>query len=109
MEGGSCISRTGACRGRFCTSDRAKPFAEPLVGGLLVKQKIAPVIDEKQWTTLEIAIWLSALIITITLGLLAVTGTVGSWAVVVPGAMGVIVALWRYRVETKRKKRTPED
>jgi Flp pilus assembly protein TadB len=75
----------------------------------VLRQKVAPVIGEGRWTPLEVAIWLSALIITITLGVLVVTDAVGSWAVVVPGAMGVIVGLWRFRVETERKKRNPED
>jgi hypothetical protein len=74
-----------------------------------VKQNIAPVIGKGQWTRLEVGIWLAALIITITLGVLAITDSVGSWAVLIPSAMGMIVALWRYRVETERKKQTPED
>ena len=74
-----------------------------------MKQKSVLFIGEGQWTPLEVAIWVSALIVTITLGVLFVTGAVGSWVVVVPGAMGVIVAAWRYRVEMKRKKQTPRD
>jgi len=80
-----------------------------LISDLEVKQKIVPVIGEGQWTPLEVAIWLSALIITIILCVLAVLDAVGSWAVVVPGAMGVIMALWRFRVEDKRKKRISEE
>jgi Flp pilus assembly protein TadB len=74
-----------------------------------VKQKNAPIIGEGKWTPLEVAIWLSALIITIILGVLVVTDAVGSWAVVVPGAMGVTGALWRFRVEAERKRQSPED
>jgi hypothetical protein len=54
-------------------------------------------------------IWLTALIVTIILGVLVVTDAVGSWAALVPGAMGVVVGLWRYRVETERKKRNADD
>lgn len=74
-----------------------------------MRQKFASVIGEGRWTALEVAIWLSALIITVTLGVLVVTDAVGSWVVVVPGAMGMIVGLWRYRAETEQKKRNPED
>jgi Flp pilus assembly protein TadB len=74
-----------------------------------VKPKAILIIGGREWTPLEIAIWLSALAGTIVLGVLAVTGAIGSWAAIVPGAMGVIVALWRVRVEAERKKQTPED
>jgi len=74
-----------------------------------VRQKSVLIIGEREWTPLEIAIWLSALVVTIILGVLVVMDAIGSWAVIVPGAMGVIVALWRYRVEAERKKQTPED
>jgi hypothetical protein len=74
-----------------------------------VKQKLAAVFGGGRWTPLEVAIWLSALIITITLGVLLFTDAVGSWVAVVPGAMGVGVALWRYRVEAQRKEQIPED
>ena len=74
-----------------------------------VKQKNLSSHREGQWTRLEVGIWLAALIITITLGVLAVTDSVGSWAVLIPSAMGMIMALWRYRVETERKKQTLED
>lgn len=79
------------------------------MSGLEVNQTNAPVSREGQWTPLEVGIWISTLIITITLGGLVVTDSVGTWAVVVPGAMGVIAALWRYRVEAVRKKQSPED
>ena len=74
-----------------------------------MRQKSVLIIGEREWTPLEIAIWLSALVVTIILGVLVVMDAIGSWAVIVPGAMGVIVALWRYRVEAERKKQTPED
>jgi hypothetical protein len=64
-----------------------------LISDIEVKQKIAPVTGEGQWTPLEVGLWVSAVIITITLGVLVITGSVGTWAVVVPGAMGVIAAL----------------
>jgi predicted anti-sigma-YlaC factor YlaD len=74
-----------------------------------VKQKSVLNIGENKWTPLEIAIWLSALAVTIILGIMVVTEAIGSWAGIVPGAMGVLLALWRYRVEAERKKQTPED
>lgn len=74
-----------------------------------MRQKVAPITGQGRWTPLEVAIWLLALIVTISLGVLFVTDTVGSWAVVVPGAMGVIVGLWRYRVEAEQKKRNADD
>lgn len=62
----------------------------------MVKKKIAPVSDAEQLTPLEGVIWLLAVIITIVLAVLVVTDVVGSWAVVVPGFLGVVLALWRY-------------
>jgi fatty acid desaturase len=56
----------------------------------------------KTVTPREYVIWLLALSIAITLGVLMFTGAIGTWAAVVPGAMGMILALWRYRVETRR-------
>lgn len=61
------------------------------------------------WTHWESAVWLTALIATIAVGVLLVTDAVGSWAVLVPSVLGMIMALWRYRVEAKRKKHAPED
>lgn len=74
-----------------------------------VKPKSVLNVGGKEWTPLEIAIWLSALVVTLVLGVLMATDAIGSWVVIVPGAMGVIMALWRYRVEAERKKQTPED
>jgi Flp pilus assembly protein TadB len=68
------------------------------------KTQISDGHDFERRRSRHFAIWLLALIIAVVLGLLVVTDAVGSWAVVVPGALGVIVALWRYRVETERKK-----
>jgi len=68
-----------------------------------------PAIGERM-TPLEVAIWLAALIVAVALGVLVFTGAIGSWAVLVPGAMGMAMALWRYRrSETERKRQTPED
>jgi hypothetical protein len=60
--------------------------------------------SRKRWTPLEVVIWLSALIVTITLGVLVVTKVIGPWALVVMGAIGAGVGLLRYRVETKQEK-----
>jgi hypothetical protein len=59
----------------------------------------------RRWTRREIAIWLSALIVTLTLGVLAATDVVGAWVLVVQSVLVGIVGLLRYRAEIEEKKR----
>lgn len=59
----------------------------------------------RRWTRREFAIWLSALIVTFTLGGLAVTNVIGAWALLVSSMIVMIVGLLRYRAETERGKR----
>lgn len=59
------------------------------------------------WTRLEAAIWLLALIIVITAGILVATNVVGPWALIISAAFVVVVSLHRYRVETKQTSETP--
>jgi len=75
-----------------------------LILAFKVDQKTPRMIGEGAWTPLEVAIWLLAMVITVTLGVLVFADAIGSWAVMVPGAMGVIFGLWRWRVEAERKK-----
>ena len=48
---------------------------------------------------------LSALIVTITLGILVVTKVIGSWALIIMSAIAAVVGLLRYRSEAAQKKR----
>jgi hypothetical protein len=57
----------------------------------------------KRWTTLEIVLWLSALLVCVPLGLLAVTGVIGHWATLLAPLAGLGVALMRYRAEKREK------
>jgi hypothetical protein len=60
-------------------------------------------------TPLEIRIFLSALIVTITLVVLVATEVIGSWALLVMCAIAMAVSLMRYRAEIEQKKRNAED
>lgn len=62
-----------------------------------------------RWTPREIAVWLSALIVTIIVGILFATGLVGSWVLLVQSVMVITLGLLRYRVETKGDKRSADD
>lgn len=74
-------------------------------GKLLVK---LPLFSNGYWTLREFGIWLSSLIITAILGVLLFVDVVDSWVAVFPGAMGVIMALWRFGVKAERKKQPSE-
>jgi len=65
--------------------------------------------QRKPWTALEVGIWFSALIGTITLVFLVATNVVGSWALIVACAIVAAVGLMRYRAETEQKKRSADD
>ena len=56
-----------------------------------------------------VAIWSSALIVTIILGILFVTKVVGTWVVLIPGGLAMGLGLLRYRMETEQKKRNSDD
>jgi heme/copper-type cytochrome/quinol oxidase subunit 3 len=56
-----------------------------------------------------LAIWSSALIVTIILGVLFVTKVVGTWVILIQSGLAIGVGLWRYRVETEQKKRNADD
>jgi hypothetical protein len=66
-------------------------------------------LQSRQWTPFEVGVWLSALIVTITLVALVATNVVGSWALIVACAIVAAVSLLRYRAETKREKRNADD
>jgi hypothetical protein len=57
------------------------------------------------WTSREVAIWLSALILTIILGIMFVTKVVGTWVVLIQGGLAMGVGLMRYRSEAAQEKR----
>lgn len=63
----------------------------------------------RQWTRLEVALWLIALAFTITSGILVVTKGVGHWMLPVGGGIAAAVGLMRYRAETEQKKRNADD
>lgn len=65
--------------------------------------------QRKRWTTLEVGIWFSVLIVTISLVFLVATNVVGSWALIVACAIVAAVGLMRYRAETEQKKRNADD
>jgi hypothetical protein len=56
-----------------------------------------------------VAIWLSALIVTIILGILVVVKVVGPWALLIGSAITMIVCLLGYRAESERAKRSADD
>lgn len=62
-----------------------------------------------RWTRLEVAIWVSAAIFTLTLGFLAATNVIGAWALVVQSMLVGIVGLLRCRAETEQGKRGSGD
>lgn len=60
------------------------------------------------WTAIEVAIWLIALIVMITVAILFAAGAVGSWALLVGIGIVAVVALLRYRAEAEQKKRSSD-
>jgi Flp pilus assembly protein TadB len=65
--------------------------------------------QRKRWTTPEVRIWFSALIVTIALVFLVATNLVGSWALIVACVIVAAVGLMRYRTETEQRKRDADD
>jgi protein-S-isoprenylcysteine O-methyltransferase Ste14 len=63
----------------------------------------------RQWTRLQVAIWLLALLFMIAAGVLLATNGSGSWAVLVGCGLVVVLGLLRYRAETERANRSTED
>ena len=57
--------------------------------------------SSRRWTRREVTVWLSASILAITLGVLAVTNLLGSWALVIAYFVVVGVAFMRYRAESR--------
>jgi hypothetical protein len=66
-------------------------------------------LQSRRLTPLEVRIWISALIVTIVLGILFITKVVGTWVVLIPGVLAMAVGLMRYRAETEQKKRNADD
>jgi hypothetical protein len=58
----------------------------------------------RRWTRWELIVWLSALVVGLALGILAVTNVIGRWALMVAPAVGAAVGLMRYRAETEQNK-----
>jgi hypothetical protein len=56
-----------------------------------------------------VAIWSSALIITIILGILLVTQVVGTWVILIQIGLAMGVSLLHFRVEIEQKKREADD
>jgi hypothetical protein len=61
----------------------------------------------RRWTHREVALWLLALIFVAASGYLFATDTGGPW-VLVPGVIGILVALMRYRGEARPKREPVE-
>jgi len=55
------------------------------------------------------AIWLLALVIVITVGILVVTKVIGSWALLISSGIVAVVGLLGYRAETERANRNADD
>lgn len=53
------------------------------------------------WTPLEKAIWAVALVVTITVAILAAVGLIGDWALFIGCVIIMAVSLMRWRAETK--------
>ena len=51
------------------------------------------------------AIWSSAMILAIILGILFITKVVGTWTVLIPGGLAIGVGWLRWRMETQQKQR----
>jgi Flp pilus assembly protein TadB len=58
-------------------------------------------LKKRPWTRFEIAFWLSALVVVLTLGTLAVTNVLGPWALMLASLICIAVGLMRYRRETR--------
>lgn len=52
------------------------------------------------WTRLEIAVWLSALVVVIALVVLVITNVLGPWAIILASVIGSAVGWMRYQRET---------
>jgi uncharacterized membrane protein len=65
--------------------------------------------QSRRWTSPQVAIWLSALIVTITLGILVVTNVVGPWVLLIQIGITVVVSLLAYRAQTERANRNADD
>lgn len=75
-----------------------------------MKRRVKPgFFRNRQWTRLEVAIWLFALAFMITSGILLVIQVVGHWVLPVGGGIAVAVGLMRYRADTERAKRNARD
>jgi hypothetical protein len=53
------------------------------------------------WTRFEIVLWLSALVVALALGSLAVTDVLGPWALMLASLICIAVGLMRYLRETR--------
>lgn len=58
----------------------------------------------REWPPLAVAAWLLALIVGVTLLVLAATDVVGPWAVVVTSVMSMTVGLVGYREQSRAKR-----
>lgn len=56
----------------------------------------------KSWTRREVLIWLSAMIVAVTLGVLFVTNVLGSWVLLVAPILIFGLVFMRYRAEVNR-------
>jgi hypothetical protein len=66
-------------------------------------------LRNRQWTRLEVAIWLFALAFIAISGILVVTHVAGLWVLPVGGGIAAALGLMRYRAETEQAKRNADD
>lgn len=76
----------------------------------MVRRVSKPVfLRNREWTRLEVAMWLFLLVFMITSGILLVTQKVGHWVLPVGGLIAASLGLMRYRAEAERPKRNADD
>ena len=62
-------------------------------------------LRNRDWTPVEVTIWLLLVVACIIVAVLVDAEVVGSWAFVVVSLLAAALALHRIRVETRQKKR----
>jgi hypothetical protein len=65
-------------------------------------------LQNRHWTRLEVAIWLLALALMVTGGVLVLTQAGGYWVLAVGGVIVASLGLMRYRADAERRKRNAD-
>jgi Flp pilus assembly protein TadB len=61
------------------------------------------------WSPLEVALWISGVLVLIIGGILLASNVVGSWVVILLGVISVALGLLRYRAQAEQKRRNADD